>query len=102
MVPSLVQPSLLSTLEMASGTHSIPAPGLSRQVHAETAVLHFSLPSLAPPIHAVVTHALRPEVRPPVSLTCISVTLDIFPQTTMKFGKTLLSLTMASFQVRAP
>ena len=41
MVPSWIQPSLLSTLEMASGTHSIPAPGLTIQVHAETAVLNF-------------------------------------------------------------
>ena len=40
MVTSWVHPCLLSTLEMASGTNSIPALGLTKQMHAETAALY--------------------------------------------------------------
>lgn len=41
MVTSWVHPCLLSTLEMASGTHSIPALGLTRQMHARQRLFPF-------------------------------------------------------------
>lgn len=103
LVTSWVYPWLFSFLERASGTHSIPVPGLTRQVHAETTVCN--LHSCPGPVPAMITHAqiLYSNASLPVSLILIGMTLVFpLPSSTMKFGKALLSLPVARIQHRVP
>lgn len=91
------------SLKMPSGTHSISAPGLTRQAHAQTTASDLNShlqehcprngnscanpPSRSQPFHFLHFHY------------CDSVFLPLLSPT-MRFGKTLLSQTMASCQDR--